>query len=110
MDPKTQALFDNRAGVLKALAHPSRLYMVTELGSRELCVSEMAGMIGADMSTASKHLAVLKAAGIVRHEKRGSQVFYNLKIPCVLRFIDCVEAALKSSAKETLDLHETESK
>jgi len=53
-------------------------------------------VIDADFSTVSKHLAVLKHAGIIEDEKRGKQVFYRLKVPCVLSFMHCVEAVIAS--------------
>ena len=104
MDAKTQARFEARARVLKALAHPSRLYMVDVLSHGERCVCDLTEMVGADMSTVSKHLSVLKAAGIVADEKRGMQVFYNLKIPCVLRFFDCVSEVMARSARDQAEL------
>ena len=55
---------------------------------------------GAYISTVSKHLSVLKNAGIVADEKRGTQVFYTLRVPCVLSFFSCVESVLKSNARE----------
>ena len=61
-------------------------------------------MIGVDVSTVSKHLFILKTAGIVRDEKRGIQVYYSLKVKCVLDFFSCVESVMKSSAKEQIDL------
>ncbi len=106
MDQRTRILFENRARVMKALAHPSRLFIVNELASKERCVHELARLIGADISTVSKHLSVLKAAGIVQDEKRGSQVYYNLRVPCVLKFMDCVEAVLKTSAEKVLALQQ----
>ena len=104
MDAKTQARFEARARVLKALAHPSRLFMVDVLSHGERCVCELTEMVGSDMSTVSKHLSVLKAAGIVSDEKRGMQVFYNLKMPCVLRFFDCISEVMARSAQEQVDL------
>jgi ArsR family transcriptional regulator len=55
-------------------------------------------MIGADISTVSKHLSVLKQAGILSDEKRGLQVWYTLKVPCILNFFGCVEDVLKSNS------------
>jgi ArsR family transcriptional regulator len=60
-------------------------------------------MVGADVSTVSKHLAVLRNAGIVQHEKRGAQVFYRLHVPCVLGFFSCVESVLQTAAAETAE-------
>ena len=80
-----------RAGVLKALAHPSRLLMVHELSDGERCVCELQSSIGTDMSTVSKHLSVLKHAGIVESDKRGLQVYYRLTCSCITSFLDCLE-------------------
>lgn len=92
-----------RAQVMKALAHPSRLFIVDELSRGERCVCELTEMIGADVSTVSKHLAVLKRAGVVRDEKRGQQVFYRLRVPCILNFFGCVEAVLAEMGRGGLE-------
>ncbi len=85
-----------RASVIKAMAHPSRLQMLEALEAGELCVCELQRIVGSDISTVSKHLSVMKAAGLVEDEKRGLQVFYRLRVPCVLGFLECVEAVLES--------------
>ncbi|MFA6562352.1 MAG: metalloregulator ArsR/SmtB family transcription factor [Verrucomicrobiia bacterium] len=92
--------FKAQAAVLKALAHPSRLFIVDELSRGERCVCELTDMVGAEMSTVSKHLTLLKHAGIVEDDKRGVQVFYRLKTPCVMNFFQCVTAVRQNSAKE----------
>lgn len=102
MDAKVQAHYKAKAQILKALAHPTRLFMVEELEQGERCVCELVAMVGADFSTISKHLSVLKQAGIVRDEKRGQQVFYHLQTPCVLRFVHCVEEVMASNRKAQL--------
>jgi len=86
----------NRARILKALAHPSRLLIVEELASGAKCVCELQAMIESDISTVSKHLAVMKNVGLVECEKRGLQVFYSLRSPCVLNFFECVESVIAS--------------
>jgi len=85
-----------RVEILKALAHPSRLMMVEELAGGERCVCELQALVGADMSTVSKHLTVLRRAGLVECDKRGLQVFYQLLSPCVLNFFDCVESVIEA--------------
>lgn len=89
----------NRAKVMKALAHPSRLFIVEELSRGERCVCDLTEMIGADVSTVSKHLAVLRQAGLVLDERRGVQIFYRLRVPCILNFFGCVEAVLEETAR-----------
>jgi len=92
--------FKAQAAVLKALAHPTRLFIVDELSKRERCVCELTEMVGSEMSTVSKHLTLLKHAGIVEDDKRGVQVFYRLKTPCVMNFFKCVTAVRKDAAEE----------
>lgn len=100
MDNRTRAHFEAKAKIIKAMAHPTRLFLVDVLSHKEQCVCELTKMVGADTSTVSKHLSILKAAGIVEDEKRGLQVWYSLKVPCILNFFGCVEQVQKLSAKE----------
>jgi ArsR family transcriptional regulator len=93
----TTAQFKSQAQVFKALAHPGRLLMVEELSRGERCVCELAELVGSEMPTVSRHLAQLKHAGIVEDDKRGAQVFYTLKTPCVMNFFKCVTAVRENS-------------
>ena len=104
MDRKQRAKYEARARIIKALAHPTRLFLVEELSRREKCVCELTEMVGADVSTVSKHLAILKTAGLVVDQKEGSKVFYKLRTPCVLSFFKCVESVMCTIAKEHLAL------
>lgn len=102
MDDKTSAKYEARAEIIKALAHPTRLYIVDQLSREEKCVCELTKKIGADMSTVSRHLSVLKKAGIVQIDKRGLKVFYRLRVPCVMKFFECAESVIRNTAKEQL--------
>jgi DNA-binding transcriptional ArsR family regulator len=93
-----------RARVLKAMAHPTRLFIIEVLEEEERCVRDLTDQIGADVSTVSKHLSVLKQAGIVIDDKRGNQVFYRLRVPCILNFFGCVESVLESNARDHVAL------
>lgn len=84
--------YKNRAAILKALAHPTRLFIIDQLAIKEKCVCELTDMIGVDISTVSKHLSVLKNANIVKDEKKGNQVYYHLICPCVLNLFECIES------------------
>ncbi|MEF2230719.1 MAG: metalloregulator ArsR/SmtB family transcription factor [Pseudodesulfovibrio sp.] len=88
--------FAERAEVMKALAHPSRLMMIDELSRGERCVCELRDLVGHDISTVSKHLRVLKEAGVVQDERRGKQVYYRLKVPCILNFFHCIESVIEA--------------
>jgi len=104
MDQKTQALFEARARILKAMAHPTRLYLLDELSRGERCVGDLQASVGADMSTVSKHLAILNEAGLVTRDKRGNQVFCTLTVPCVTNFFGCIETVLQTAARQTINL------
>jgi ArsR family transcriptional regulator len=101
MDSKSFAKYEARAKIIKAMAHPTRLFIVEELAERgERCVCELTEMIGSDMSTVSRHLAILKQAGIIDDDKRGVQVYYRLRVKCVMNFLDCVESVMKHDSRE----------
>ena len=104
MDTGNKERYEAWAEIIKALAHPTRLFFVEELYKGERSVCELTRMVGADTSTVSKHLAVMKNAGIVGDEKRGTQVYYNLRCPCVLNFIACVNTVLKTNVERQLGL------
>ncbi len=94
MNAHDEELYRAKAQVIKAMAHPSRLMIMDALSRGERCVCDLQRIVGSDMSTVSKHLSLMKNAGIVRDRKVGQQVFYSLRVPCILRFFDCVEAVL----------------
>ncbi len=93
--------FTERAHIIKAMAHPVRLFFIEELARQERCVCELTEMVGLDISTVSKHLSVLKNAGLVVDDKRGNQVFYRLQTPCILNFFGCIEAVLNGESGAT---------
>lgn len=88
-----------RSSVLKALAHPARLQMLDELRHGERCVCELRDLVALDLSTVSKHLALLRAAGLVADERRGAQVFYRLCSPEVTALLAALEASLDRLAR-----------
>ena len=100
MEKSVQARYSAQALILKALAHPTRLFIVDLLSQGEQCVCVITEKVGADTSTISKHLSLLKNAGIIADEKKGQNVFYSLKMPCVMNFFCCIKDVMKSKAEE----------
>ncbi len=94
-----EEMYNYKAQVIKAMAHPSRLKMIDALSSGELCVCKLQEIVGSDMSTVSKHLLVLRNAGIVTSRKEGLQVYYKLRVPCILGFLNCIDEVLHEDAK-----------
>ena len=100
LDPRAKRRFDSRAKVIKALAHPTRICIVDRLSQGEQCVRDLTALVCCDMSTVSKHLSILKNAGIVRDEKRGACVYYTLRIPCILNFFKCSDAVVEAVVRD----------
>ena len=85
--------------MLKALAHESRLMIVDRLSHGECSVGELRDLVGGDLSTVSKHLALLRAHGIVEDRREGTTVYYKLLTPCVCNFFTCATQVLKERAR-----------
>jgi DNA-binding transcriptional ArsR family regulator len=63
---------------LKALADPMRLKLLHELRAGEICVSDLAARVGGTQANVSKHLGVLRNAGLVRCHRDGMNVCYEV--------------------------------
>ena len=87
--------FKHQARVLKAVANESRLKIVDRLSRGECSAGELTEMVGSDQSTVSKHLAVLRAHGIVSDRREGNTVYYTLLTPCVVNFLSCATQVMK---------------
>lgn len=87
--PKSE-IYSETAKVLKAMAHPTRLYILDQLKEREHCVCELQELLGIDMSTVSRHLSVLREAGIISSRRVNNQIFYKLECRCVLDVYQCI--------------------
>lgn len=95
MKTEIQSNLRAQARILKALAHESRLAIVSRLAEGACPVGELVEMIGGDQSTVSKHLAVLRSAGIVDDERKGRTVEYRLVVPCVVEFLNCAVKVIR---------------
>jgi len=94
MKLKSQEHYRARANVAKAMGHPSRMLILDVLREGEMCVCELTPLVGADQSTVSRHLAVMKQAGLIQDRKEGSSVYYSLRIGCLEGFFQCIEKVL----------------
>lgn len=75
--PKSE-LFEQLAGVAKALAHPVRLDLLEHLGQGERSVEVLAKLVGHSMANTSHHLLLLRRAGLADARKDGVRVLYRL--------------------------------
>ncbi len=63
---------------LKAAGDPTRTRILKLLENRELCVCQIQAVLGLAPSTVSKHLAILKSAGLVEDRREGRWIHYGL--------------------------------
>lgn len=89
-----------RSRIIRALAHPVRLMIVDALKDGETPFSKINDLFESDKSTVSKHLLVLKEAGVVSSRKSGSDMFYKLEVPCITDFFSCVTAVIENTVKK----------
>lgn len=95
MKQDLKKLYSAQAAVIKAMAHPTRLLILNSLKKKETCVCELRDQVGDDISTVSKHLLVLKHAGLVAARREGNWLYYRLTCPCVLDFTKCIAGVAK---------------
>jgi ArsR family transcriptional regulator, arsenate/arsenite/antimonite-responsive transcriptional repressor len=95
MDESTRKLYELKAEVMSALAHPIRLMIIDCLNREDLPVGELAIRVGSERSNVSRHLAVLLKADVVENRKEGLHVVYRLKTCCVLGFMSCLSQVLR---------------
>jgi ArsR family transcriptional regulator len=77
--------------VFKALGSPARLTIVRTLIVGERCVCDLVEACGLGLSTKSKHLDVLREAGVVSSEKRAQQIFYRVSDPRVRQILSTLK-------------------
>ena len=90
--------------IAKALAHPTRLFLVDQLAGGEMCVCELKELIDADLSTVSRHLLTLKQAGIITDRRQGTQVFYRIRSARAMKALAMLAAIAREEAEERLSL------
>ena len=100
-------LLDLKANVLKALGQPTRLKILELLRNGERCVCEIFPAIKEEQSNVSRHLALMKAAGILASRKQGQMVHYRVRDPQVFKLLNNVTALLRTHIDErkTLSRH-----
>jgi ArsR family transcriptional regulator len=93
-------IYEMRADLARALAHPLRLEILDILlADGEKCVCEIADKVDAQQPTVSKHLSVLRDAGILASRKDGLMVYYRVRVPCIQGFFHCLDRVMEEDLK-----------
>lgn len=87
---------DFKTEFFKALAHPLRIRVLDELRAGPLNVGELRGRIGVEQSTLSQQLAVLRNRGLVRTQRSGSTIRYEVADPAIWSLLDAALAIFQN--------------
>lgn len=101
-------LYEARAEVASAFSHPLRLKIIDILAAEEeMCVGDFTDRLEASQSSVSKHLKILRQAGILERKSEGLKNYYKLRVPCTANFFECLDQVLQEDykrRKDSLDL------
>jgi len=92
----------------KALGDPTRIGLLVSLAAsgQAQTVGEIARGSNIDLSVVSRHLAILREAGVIECEKRGKEVWYSIRATAVVQMLrdlaDCVESCCPAPAPQTI--------
>lgn len=87
-------IVDPDVRLLQALAHPTRLSILRELtGTAEVCACDFTSCCDVGQPTVSHHLRILKEAGVIEAERRGTWIFYRL-VPAAAERLQAIAGEL----------------
>ena len=75
---RSEGVIRRTAELFRVLSDPTRVKIVYALSKAELCVGDLAHMVGASDSAVSHHLRILRNMGLVDYRKEGKLAFYSL--------------------------------
>lgn len=94
--------YDARAKIARAMSHASRLMILDLLREKEKCVNELSKAVGVNQSTVSKHLTLLKHAGLVSMHREGAMNYYRLaRRSNVHSILDSLNSIFQANLKES---------
>ena len=83
---------ERNAEFFKAIGHPTRLWIVEQLTTGEHCVCEFVEAVGDKFPTISRHLSILKDAGVIADRREGKSIYYRLAWPCIKKMLECLKS------------------
>lgn len=102
-NPK-QRLYDQFAGVAKALGHGHRLEILEVLAQGERSVEAAAERAGLSVANASQHLRLMRRTGLLASRRSGKQVLYRLSDPAVLDLLGALHRVASRNLAEVRDV------
>lgn len=82
---------ENAASRLKAMAHPVRIAIIEALDQNgPMCVSDIFASLGIEQASASHHLNILKNKNVLKSERTGKKIIYNLNNEMISEIVHCL--------------------
>ncbi len=99
-------VFKIKADFIRALGHPVRLKIIEHLKNGQKSVGQMAKILQVEQSGLSKHLAILKQAGILNSRQVKVTVFYSIRDKDIFDMLRPISLFLKKKLKESQEILE----
>lgn len=96
-----ELVFKIKADFLRCLAHPARLAVIEHLKAREASVGQIVSALKLEQSGLSKHLALLRQAGIVTSRQQGVTVYYSIRDHDIFQVLRPIAEILRKRFKES---------
>ena len=101
---------ETELAIFKACADLTRLRILFLLAARELCVCELVEVLSAPQGRISRHLAVLKNAGLVDDRREGTWIYYSLRkavdtplLPLLHRYLAAADSPQAAEDRQRLE-------
>ncbi len=98
---KTYRYYELHAEVCKTFGHPKRLLIIETLRESELSVTKLSEKTQIDISNLSQHLHRLREKGLILPRREGTQIFYKLSHPNIIKAYDLISEVLTQSITES---------
>ena len=97
-------IFDLQAKLCQTLGQSVRLKIINLLKNGPQCVTSIAENIGVPQPTASRHLTVLRSAGVLTRERKGAEVFYEITSPKIVEVCEMMREVLTEQESHHLKI------
>lgn len=98
--PGVTEIYEHHADMCKVFSHPVRLMVLNILRSQELSVAEIAETLKIPLGTVSPHLLMMKRRRVLLSRRDGTQIFYRIANPKVLKAFDLIQKILYERMEE----------
>ena len=97
-------LWEYKASVFHALAHPTRIAVLEVLREGEISAGAIQERLGVEQANLSQHLAILRSRQIVSGRKEGTQVFYSLRHKVLIKVLDLMRQYFQAHLHESVQM------